>query len=111
MVYRQVWNALLTIDSVREAVSKPEAGYALEVEVLPSNGNLGLFNLGRDFPLNYYAGARIDEPLLLPRLEVGPQTEFNSIIELVHRDLHDAVGQRRFPIEIPANGEHHGESG
>lgn len=92
-VLSPIANALLMAENFRNAAGVPDVEYGLEVELYDSIAtliSLGPFtqNLATEGPL----GSPLDSPCILPRYSFGPLVEITPLIELVVRDLNDAVG-------------------
>jgi len=98
-----VANVLMVLDHYRSQIGAPDAEYGMEIEI-------ARFYAGGGPPVQYFglfAGPGTDEyqirefPIVLPRLAIGPRSEFESVINLVDVDVYDALGIRRqSPTEL-----------
>jgi hypothetical protein len=84
-------NALQSVDYLRIKAGAPDTEYAVECEILSSDGPVAIFAFGAAHALSAM-GSLTSLPLLLPKISFGPMSELNTVMTQVFWDLCDAMG-------------------
>jgi hypothetical protein len=86
-------NAICAAEVYRVAASAPGVEYGLEIEILPMNGALHVYQYGSGFGGFNEVQATIPGPVVFPRYSVGSRQEFIGVIRLIERDMWNSGGR------------------